>query len=197
MTRFIAAALAASVVLAPIAAVAAPKDDMTAKDRMERQSQRITKQFDRLDANKDGVLDRTEAETPLVRVFGKLDKNRDGVLDASEIKAVRDARKPRPEGAALKGRRGGDRFERADANQDGKVAKEEFLATPLPWFVRADADKDEKVTKAELTDFLAKRSARAGKAGARGKAKPADNAAPADDTDPAGAADDKAGADAE
>ncbi|MBX6392605.1 MAG: hypothetical protein IRY96_03965 [Burkholderiales bacterium] len=55
--------------------------------------------FDRLDADMDGFLSRTEAarDKELAQRFERLDLNRDGRLDKLEFEAQKEERKPAPQ----------------------------------------------------------------------------------------------------
>ena len=162
MERTIAATLFAAVMATAASGAAtaqtpepAAKSGATAgparAERMQKWSNRLNKRFEADDKNRDGALDRAEVEARLNKAFDRRDKNRDGSLDADEVKAI-GARQGGKGAKALQAR-----FKRADADRDGKISRQEFLATLPPWFVRADADKDEKVTKQELDAFIAKR----------------------------------------
>jgi Ca2+-binding EF-hand superfamily protein len=164
MIRIAAAALAATVALAPLAASAATDD--APQNRMEKRAEMMSKRFDKLDKNKDGAVDMTELEATSTRAFDKADTNKDGVIDEAETKVVRDRMAERRGDRPAKPNRK-DRLQRADADKDGKITREEFAATAAPWFKRADADKDGKVTKAELDDLVGKLQKRADKAGAK------------------------------
>lgn len=123
---------------------------------------RLEKAFQKLDRNKDGVLDRSEIEAQRARQFQRLDANKDGAIDQSEIEAVVKKRE-------AKGGNGGDKilkqFKAADRDGDGRVTKAEFIEKLPPWFKRADANGDGKVTRKELEDFIAERGAKREKRG--------------------------------
>ena len=133
------------------------------------------KAFERLDRNKDGVVDEKEAAAPGEKLFKRIDKNKDGVLEADEVKAFIDKRKARNEQA---GERLERKLKRLDKDGDGKITEKEAVAPPR-WFARADKDKDGKVTKSEIEDFAAKRGDKADKKAEKKKAK--DDAADVDD----------------
>lgn len=163
MIRTAAAALAFAVLAVPLGAQAAP-DDTNRKEKIERRADAIAKRFERMDADKDGVVTRAEADVPAGKAFDRIDANKDGVVDEAEIKEHADKMRARM------AKRGADesrvdkraaRFERADADKDGKVTRAEFLAKSLPWFERADADGDGKVTKDELAALTEKMQKRA------------------------------------
>ena len=104
---------------------------------------------------RDSVLKRAGAQ------FDRMDANKDGVLDAAEQAAFVDA-----EVAKLKARLTA-RFAEADADKDGKVTREEFVAARGKWFDAVDANADGVLDQAELRAY---NSGRAQKA--RGEAKP-------------------------
>jgi Ca2+-binding EF-hand superfamily protein len=54
--------------------------------------------FARLDANGDGVLQKSEFDEETRRLFEKRDRNHDGVLTADEFRAPRAARAPKTQG---------------------------------------------------------------------------------------------------
>lgn len=159
-----AAAVAATFALAPFAASAASNGEMTQKEKVAKRTEMMTKRFDRMDADKDGVVTRAEAEAQAGKAFDRLDTNKDGVIDDAELKAHSDrmkARLAKRGGDEAKAGKRADRFESSDADKDGKVTRVEFLAKAAPWFARADADKDGKVTREELAAVTAKMQKRA------------------------------------
>jgi hypothetical protein len=140
-------------------------------------------QHARLDANGDGVIDRSEAETfpRFAARFDELDKNKDGKLAADE--------RPQRQGGHH-GRHGdGGQMMKADTDQDGRISKAEAAADPRlaerfaqmdadkdgyvdskdreqrrrehreTWFASADANKDGKLSQAEMEASGAKRGA--------------------------------------
>lgn len=138
----------------------------------------------RADANHDGVLTRAEVVAQADMQFARLDTNGDGQIGPDEIAAIADAMHamggpgapppPPPPGAApqgdtpppppppggMRGRHGmggmggGRILERADANGDGTISREEFRAQSLKRFDRLDANHDGSVTKDEIDAML-------------------------------------------
>ena len=134
-----------------------------------------------LDANGDGVIDRSEAakSEKFAARFDQLDKNKDGKLSADE----------RPQWRGGHGRHGGGMMKQADKDGDGRISKAEAAADPKlaerfakmdvnrdgfvdrsdreqmgrehreDWFVEADANRDGKLTQAEMDAADAKRRA--------------------------------------
>ena len=108
------------------------------------------------DANGDGSITRAEfdaanakmaaekqskAQERAAEAFTRMDANKDGRIDATEIAAMRAKMPVRP-----------DRLINApmlDTNEDGKVSKDEWMASPDPLFEHADANKDGRLTREE------------------------------------------------
>lgn len=108
-----------------------------AGDRQERREQA----FARLDANRDGMISRTEF---LEREAGAERGDR------RERRAERWAER-RERLAERRGllRLGGKRFARIDANRDGRVSLAEVLTVRARAFERIDANRDGRVTREE------------------------------------------------
>lgn len=85
----------------------------------------------------DATVTRAEAEARAGERFAALDANKDGLIAAEELAAGGDG--PRRAGGVG----------RADANGDGKLAKDEYVASQLNRFDRQDANQDGQLTKAE------------------------------------------------
>ncbi len=127
--------------------------------------------FDKFDQDKNGFLDFDEFEfdvdpvhAPDRTLFEALDRDRDGVLTLAETFSYPDPGIAAGEPLLPPYRR---IFSDADADSDGRLARDEFLAagalrravvherwlwrTVLPGFHKADADRDGRVSLAELT----------------------------------------------
>jgi hypothetical protein len=145
----------------------APRGDWAKKTmtRAEVQTQAAT-MFDRMDANKDGKLDQADREARKAQMFAKLDTDKNGQLSPAELAAGRKDRPGRPAGApdgdhagmagmdhskmggrGMKGGMGMGRM--ADANKDGTVTKDEFVAAALARFDAGDSNRDGSLTPAE------------------------------------------------
>ncbi len=78
------------------------------------------------DADNDGSVDLAEAKKAGAAMFDKLDVDKEGTLDLKE----------------LRGRVNRKEFTAADADHDGTLSKEEYLALVEQRFKAADADHD-------------------------------------------------------
>jgi EF hand len=105
-----------------------------------------------IDTNSDGVIGDDEAASRVEGVFYAMDADSSGDVTEAEFMAVRMGRGEgrNPERMAQMQERKKARFPEMDANKDGKVSKEEFLAAGKARFAAADTDKDGKVTPWEF-----------------------------------------------
>lgn len=104
-----------------------------------------------LDADNDGVIDRTEAaKLPrLAAKFDQLDRNGDGRLDASE--------RPQRHGKGKHGGRHGD-MSKLDTDNDGRISRAEAAGRDrlAGNFAAIDADSDSYLTRGELQAYHAR-----------------------------------------
>jgi hypothetical protein len=109
--------------------------------------------FDRIDADHDGVLTRSEVQAARSRMFDRLDADRDGALTAAEAEAARNQARAR---AARRSERfagtQGERLATLDRNRDGVVSCDEFVAG-TSWFDRMDST-GRGVTKAQFVALI-------------------------------------------
>ncbi|OGA74533.1 MAG: hypothetical protein A3G81_25455 [Betaproteobacteria bacterium RIFCSPLOWO2_12_FULL_65_14] len=142
-----------SLILAPALAVAAAPGG------------RRVDSFKKADADGNGMLSRAEVEKSLpklARQFDVIDANRDGNLTPEEIRAWSRARRGhRRETAGAKFQ---EYFKRADADGDGALSRAE-AGQGMPRIARKfdaiDANRDGKVTQDEMRAwFQARRAAR-------------------------------------
>lgn len=121
--------------------------------------------FDKMDANRDGKLDSADRAAHMGQMFDMADTDKNGSLSRGEF----DAMHQRGPGGAPMGdgmdkgmRHGGDHgmgmkmIAMADANHDGAVTRDEFLAGAGKHFDMMDANHDGSLTKAERTAARAK-----------------------------------------
>jgi|CXWL01.1.fsa_nt_gi Ca2+-binding EF-hand superfamily protein len=101
------------------------------------------------DSNSDDVLTRAEFDAGHDAMFARLDANSDGQLACGEHRRGRH-----------RGERGMNHMSRADANGDGAISREEFLAHPTQMFARLDTNSDGVISTEEQTQMRARHEAR-------------------------------------
>ena len=132
----------------------------------------VAKMFARLDANRDGFVTREEAQAMHAQMaakmqqrmaeraqrgagdrskaFDRIDSNHDGVISRDEFASA-----PRPHGmmmmrmAGMHRGLGGQMFDMADLNKDGRVSLAEAQQAALQHFDRADLNHDGVLTPEE------------------------------------------------
>jgi EF-hand domain pair len=108
-------------------------------------------QFTNADTNKDGSLDKAEAQAMHDKHFDEMDTNHDGKLSKEEMAACRQGGM----GGAMhnKGSKG---FQKADKNNDGTLDKEEAKSLPnvSMHFDEIDTDKDGTVDRNEVHNYM-------------------------------------------
>lgn len=102
--------------------------------------QQVLAEFDRIDANGDGVISRAEFLTIQAARWPQIDRNGDGYLSEDDFPrwAARRVRTQLAEIAYL------------DENSDGRISQSEFVNEPAPVFRRADQNADGILTWSEL-----------------------------------------------
>ena len=153
-------ALALTSGIALAAADPMPMGDMTRAQALAM----ADRQFDRLDVNKDGRVDKADRDAMHARMaaemFDRADTNKDGVISRDEWTAasakLADRGPPPPPGAAGPDDRampGGPMMRRmamkADGDGDRAVTRQEFEARALARFDRMDTNKDGKISAEE------------------------------------------------
>ncbi len=108
-----------------------------------------------MDANKDGKISRDEAKGKIAENFDKIDLNKDGFLDRKELRIVAErvlkAQAGVPTGAAPYD------FDSLDKNADGRLTPDELKGTP--WadrFAEIDTDGNGTIDRREFEAFLKK-----------------------------------------
>ena len=148
---------------------------------------RVRDMFARVDSNRDGYV--TQAESQAFRGavrgnrrearqdrreerFARLDANRDGEISRAEFfasgeRAGRGHRRSlrneqRGQRGGLFARLGERRFDRVDANNDGRISLAEATQLRLQAFDRADVNRDGRVTREERRSLRVGRQQRRG-----------------------------------
>lgn len=128
----------------------APMGDITRAQAQEMAEQR----FDRMDTNKDGVLNAADREARKAERFDRMDANKDGMISRDEFNAAHTSRTT--DDRAEKGDRmrhrtswRGRGMHKGMAGQGGDVTKADFVAASLARFDQADANKDGILTADE------------------------------------------------
>jgi len=102
------------------------------------------KMFKKLDADKDGIVTRQEAEDGRDKHFTKMDKDKDGIVSVAEIDGMIEKRLRR-----MQVRMRYKMLAKLDSNGDGQIDKEEFDEKTQSMFERADANGDGEITRKE------------------------------------------------
>jgi hypothetical protein len=121
---------------------------------------KVKAEFAEIDANKDGVITREEADAFKTahknemrdERFAKLDADKNGQISRDEYGAPRERQAGEGRGHGMRGNRmmgHNDLFAMADSNKDGKVTLVEATSKRLEVFDKADANKDGTVTPEE------------------------------------------------
>ncbi len=175
------AALALAAIPAALLAQPTPGQGAPASLTKADAQARAAEMFARMDVNKDGKLDQADRAARQGEHFARMDTDKDGKLSAQEFTAGRPKREGMAEGRKGPGKMGrhggghrgpeGMMGRMADANKDGAVSRDEFLAAQGKRFEMMDADKNGTVTAEERQAARAKmREHMRGMRGARDKA---------------------------
>lgn len=144
--------------------------DVSKAERRAFHQQMRQKHFEKKDQNGDGQLSQDELTRMPEAVFQKLDADQSGGLSADELSKGHHGRGFHKRGH---GRHFGRMFKRADADDDGKITREEMRAAAEKLFDRMDTNKDGALTREELKARKGhgKKHGKFGKFGKRGESK--------------------------
>lgn len=107
--------------------------------------------FRQIDTNGDRKLEFSEIAAARARLFDRMDTNRNGILDPGEIQAAAKRAKSTPDGAPhaqladLKQRKA-----EMDRNGDGRISRSEFASFKPDRLVKADSNGDHALSLWEL-----------------------------------------------
>jgi hypothetical protein len=111
----------------------------------------------RADTDHDGIITRAEAMAEADARFAKLDTNGDGQVTPDEMQAMRQAMQARMAAAGRTpraGRDGGERWgQRRDADGNGVITKADAEARAMKRFDRMDANHDGRIDKTEVANL--------------------------------------------
>jgi Ca2+-binding EF-hand superfamily protein len=110
----------------------------------------------RMDKDKDGKISKKEAQGQVALNFDLIDTNKDGFVDRQELRrwAARFAGRQNPQ-------RTGPDFDDLDLNADGRLTREELKNTPYyKVFDEIDTNKDGKIDRKEFEAYLKKKAAK-------------------------------------
>jgi hypothetical protein len=112
---------------------------------------RTKEMMHRIDTDKDGTVSKDEWIAYQERVFVALDKNKDGFLEADEFYGPANATViPFATLGYAHGLMSKEMFGKLDANGDGKVSKDEYLAFQMKIFDMMDAHKKQQLGVADF-----------------------------------------------
>ncbi len=100
------------------------------------------KVLEKLDANKDGKIAKSEAKGPLEHHFAEVDRNGDGFITESEFAKAPKPPKEKPTFDQV--------LSKLDTNKDGKIAQSEAKGPLEHHFKEIDTNGDGFISKAEF-----------------------------------------------
>lgn len=108
-----------------------------------------TDMFTEADSNKDGSVDKAEAQAMHEKRFDRMDANHDGKLSADEVKAGKHSH-------SAMHNKGSMGFKKADKDNDGTLDREEAKMLPhvSKSFDAIDVDKDGTVDRDEVHNYM-------------------------------------------
>ncbi len=112
---------------------------------------RTKEMMHKMDANGDGMVSKDEWTSFQEKTFDALDKDKSGYIDSAEFTATSDEKFAFATAAYARGLMTKEMFMKIDADHDGKVSREEFLAYHRKIFDMLDRQKKGMVG---LVDFI-------------------------------------------
>jgi hypothetical protein len=134
------------------------KDGVASQAELEQsftkaRQERVAKQFERQDTNKDGRITRDEGRMPSAW-FERADVNKDGALSAAEMTDARKNARPGNKAGAQADKAGkagkAGKLSRLDENGDGKIEIAEIRNAASRQFTHLDQNADGSVTSDEF-----------------------------------------------
>jgi len=111
----------------------------------------VRAKFREMDANGDRSLQFTEIQAARASIFDRLDANRNGVLDPDEVATVRKIAEARgAQGGLLAGTDLEARAVEIDTDRDGEISRVEFVAYLPERLKAADKDGNQTLSPGEL-----------------------------------------------
>lgn len=102
--------------------------------------QQLLANFNRVDANSDGVISRAEYRNAQAARWTEIDRNGDGHLTEDDFPSI----------AAGRARTRLAKIAHLDANADGRISRDEFLNGTPPVFLQADRNGDSALSRSEV-----------------------------------------------
>lgn len=154
MSKYLTMLLALGVSGAVMGAEPPAKAERGAKPRME--AMEAKQHFQRLDQDGNGAISREEAKAHprMEKSFEAMDGDQDGqVIEAEYRDYAKTRREQHREKAKTEAKA---RWDKADANGDGMLSREEAKASPnmVKHFDAMDADKNGQVSPQEVADYM-------------------------------------------
>ena len=151
MSKFLTMLLAVGLSSAVIGAESPAHPESGAKPRMD-----MKQHFQRLDQDGNGTISREEANIHprMEKSFEAMDGNKDGQVSDAEYRDHLKARMEQHREKAKTEMKA--RWDKADANHDGALSREEANASPqfAKHFDQIDADKNGQVSTQEITGYM-------------------------------------------
>ena len=146
-TRTVSATALAVVITTAVALHVSPAAAFGRGDPAER----FDRMLEMLDKDGNGEISLQEANDFRAGIFDRMDKDGDGAVTQAEAEEARRAwheERARDRSEKHVGRM----FKRSDANDDGRITRDDFMGGENRMFERFDADKDGNITRAEVVD---------------------------------------------